>query len=89
MPMPTPNKGEEKNDFISRCMKNSVMKDYEIEDEWNKLSDAEKRDFPNTKQRVAVCHDLWRKRNKEQLNWSAFNKFCEKYEKQKHFSSNT
>lgn len=42
--MPKPNKGEEHDEFISRCMGNEVMKD----------------EFPDEKQRVAVCNEIWR-----------------------------
>lgn len=40
MPLPKPKKNEKQNDFISRCMSNDVMK----------------KEFPNNKQRVAVCY---------------------------------
>jgi hypothetical protein len=46
MPLPTPNKGEDKDKFISRCMSNGVMK----------------KEFPEQEQRVAVCHSQWRKK---------------------------
>ena len=45
MPIPTPEKGEKKQDFISRCMDNEVMK----------------REFPKGEQRVAVCYSSYRK----------------------------
>jgi len=48
MPLPTPNKGEDKNKFISRCMSNPQAK----------------RDFPNQNQRVAVCNTQWRRKRK-------------------------
>ena len=48
MPIPSPNAKEEKNDFISRCMSNGVMQ----------------KEFPDSKQRVAVCHTSWRKKHK-------------------------
>lgn len=44
MPLPTPKKGETKNKFVSRCMSNKTMK----------------KDFPETDQRLAVCHTQWR-----------------------------
>jgi len=47
MPLPVPRKGEEQNKFISRCMSNSVMK----------------REYPDQKQRTAVCFSQFRKRN--------------------------
>jgi hypothetical protein len=39
MPIPKPKKNEENNAFVSRCMSNETMK----------------KDFPNNKQRIAVC----------------------------------
>lgn len=48
MPLPTPKKGEDKDKFISRCMSNPQSK----------------KDFPNQKQRVAVCHTQWRRKSK-------------------------
>jgi hypothetical protein len=45
MPIPKPRKGEEKQDFISRCMGNETMLD----------------DYPDNKQRAAVCYASWRK----------------------------
>lgn len=45
MPLPKPKKGEKENDFISRCMSNKTMK----------------KEFPDQKQRTAVCYDQWRK----------------------------
>ena len=44
MPIPTPKPGEEKNDFISRCMGSDVMQ----------------KEFPDQKQRSAVCYSKWR-----------------------------
>lgn len=43
MPLPQPHKGELQTDFINRCMGNSIMVE----------------DFPNNKQRYAVCQDIW------------------------------
>jgi HK97 family phage prohead protease len=43
MPLPKPNDGESQDDFISRCMSNDTMKD----------------EFPDTDQRLAVCHRRW------------------------------
>jgi len=45
MPLPTPNKGEEKKDFISRCMSSDVMK----------------REYTEQDQRLAVCYSQWRR----------------------------
>ncbi len=44
MPMPKPRKTEDKDEFISRCMENEVMNE----------------EYPDSKQRLAVCHDLWK-----------------------------
>lgn len=43
MPMPTPRSDEDHDDFIDRCMADDVMTD----------------DFPDPKQRRAVCEDEW------------------------------
>ena len=48
MPLPKPRKNEKKDDFISRCMSNAESK----------------KDFPDTDQRLAVCHTQWRRKNK-------------------------
>ena len=45
MALPTPNPNEERSDFISRCMSN----------------DQAEADFPDNKQRVAVCNSQFRK----------------------------
>lgn len=44
MPQPKPRKTEDKDEFIERCMEDSVMKD----------------EYPDRKQRLAVCYDLWK-----------------------------
>ena len=44
MPMPKPRTGEKRDEFVSRCMGDDVMK----------------RDFPEQEQRVAVCMSQWR-----------------------------
>jgi len=48
MPIPKPKKYERKKKFISRCMKNKVMK----------------KDYPKLKQRFAVCYSTWKKNKK-------------------------
>ena len=45
MPLPNPKKNEKQGDFISRCAGNETMN----------------KDFPETKQRVAVCYSQWKK----------------------------
>lgn len=49
MPLITPNKGEEQDSFISRCMSNDAMK----------------KEFPDNKQRNAVCFSQFKKGKKE------------------------
>lgn len=55
MPIPTPKSGESEQNFISRCMGNSVMS----------------KEFPDKKQRAGVCYSQWRKKGEamdEQFN---------------------
>ncbi len=49
MSIPQPNKDEEQQQFISRCMSNDVMK----------------QDYPDNDKRLAVCFDAWRKAKEE------------------------
>jgi len=50
MPIPTPNKNEDQNSFISRCMSNKTMRS----------------EYPDQKQRSAICYTKWReKKNME------------------------
>jgi len=44
MPLPTPNEGEAKNDFVSRCMSSTA------------------KEFPDQKQRAAVCNSQFKKK---------------------------
>jgi len=46
--MPSPNKGESQNDFISRCMS----------------SNESQNSFPDQKQRTAFCHSQWKNKGK-------------------------
>lgn len=48
MPLPKPNAGESQDDFISRCMGNETMKD----------------DFADNDQRLAVCFQRWKDKDK-------------------------
>lgn len=50
MPLPKPRKNEAQNEFISRCMASDVIQN----------------DFPNQKQRVAVCFSQWKTAKKKQ-----------------------
>ncbi len=47
MPLPNPSKGETQSDFVSRFMSNDQMK----------------KDYPESKQRLAVAYSQWRRRN--------------------------
>jgi len=47
MPLPTPREGQGQDEFIGKCMSNDTMKS----------------EFPDTKQRVAVCYSQWRKKH--------------------------
>ena len=49
MPLPKPKPGESQIEFISRCSANPTMNE----------------EYPDTKQRVAVCYTQWRRRKKE------------------------
>lgn len=52
MPLPTPKKDEEQDDFISRCMSNKQARE----------------DFPDNDQRLAVCFGRWRdKKEKKEM----------------------
>ena len=53
MPIPTPRTGEDQNKFIGRCMSNEVMK----------------REFPDIKQRTAVCYSKWRRKELKELKF--------------------
>lgn len=44
MPQPKPRKIEDKDKFIERCMEDNIMKD----------------EYPDRKQRLAVCYDIWK-----------------------------
>jgi hypothetical protein len=57
MPLPSPNKKQEKSDYISSCMSNDTMKS----------------EFPKQSQRYAVCQSKWEKSkaySKGQVIWS-------------------
>jgi len=46
MPLPTPNSGESQSTFVSRCMGSDVMN----------------REYPEQKQRAAVCYSQFRRK---------------------------
>jgi len=69
MPIPNPNKGEKRKKFIGRCMGNSVML----------------KEFPDQKQRAAVCVKQWDKSEQEVWkkikalqNWKGLDKYRKK-----------
>lgn len=49
MPLPTPNKDEKEQEFISRCMGDKTTN----------------KDFPDNKQRAAVCYSQWKRKDKD------------------------
>lgn len=55
MPLPKPSKNQKEKEFISKCMGDSFML----------------KDFPNQKQRAAVCYSQFKKKAKasESLDW--------------------
>jgi len=48
MPIPKPKKDEEEKEFIKRCMSDSIMK----------------AEYPEIKQRTAICYNTWRAKKK-------------------------
>jgi len=66
MPLPKPKTGEKQQDFISRCMSNPTMK----------------KEFPEQKQRLAVCFSQWRRfRGKMIGKWNKMLEVIKKVEK--------
>jgi len=55
MPLPKPRKGQSQDDFINACMGSEVMK----------------KDYPDNKQRLAVCFSQFRRKSKKAkgANW--------------------
>ena len=51
MPIPSPHTGENQKDFIGRCMGDDIMN----------------REYPDNKQRSAVCYSKWRKKELSKL----------------------
>jgi len=54
MPLPKPKKGEKEQDFINRCVGDSIMK----------------KEFPDREQRIGVCYSQWRNHKQEVDNMS-------------------
>jgi len=52
--MPEPRKGEHKDDYISRCAGSAKMND----------------EFPDQKQRLAVCYSYWDKHKNESQSFT-------------------
>lgn len=53
MPLPKPKSNESKEDFIDRCMRDSIAND----------------EFPDNKQRLAICNSTWKeKEDKSKMN---------------------
>lgn len=48
-PIPSPEKGQDKNSFLNSCMSNEVMK----------------KEFKDNKVRIGVCYSQWRKKHPE------------------------
>jgi hypothetical protein len=61
MPLPSPKGSEKQSDFVSRCMGTSVMKN----------------DFPDQKQRAAVCYSQWRKAKNKGKSDGTFKDFID------------
>ena len=49
LPIPKPKRGESKDEYVHRFMRNDAMK----------------REYPDIKQRLAVAYSEWRERHKE------------------------
>lgn len=49
IPLPKPKPNEKKKDFIERCVTSDIMR----------------KEYPNVKQRVAVCHSIWKREKKK------------------------
>lgn len=49
MPLPSPQKDEDQSKFISRCAGDETMN----------------KDYPDTKQRVAICYSQWKNKDKK------------------------
>jgi len=59
MPLPNPRKGQDENAFMSKCMGDESIK----------------KEFPNQKQRVAVCLSQFRRKKSkasEDVDWDDF-----------------
>lgn len=50
MPLPSPEKNQKQNDFVSSCMSDETMR----------------KEFPNSKQRAAVCYSQFSKKKTNQ-----------------------
>lgn len=50
MPLPKPGNDEEKEDFVSRCMDDEIMKE----------------EYPDPEQRVAICYKLFEQKRESE-----------------------
>lgn len=55
MPLPVPKDGEERGEFLTRCLRDDTVS----------------KEFPDTDQRVAVCFTQWRRGKREPMNLNA------------------
>ena len=62
MPLPNPTQSETKNDFISRCA----------------ADDKAVEEFPDQKQRIAVCQSIWSRTELAESNSDRVSKTVEK-----------
>lgn len=51
-PIPTPRKEEKEDEFIGRCMIDDIMQ----------------KEYPDSKQRTAVCYSSWKKKNLNKIS---------------------
>ena len=58
MPLPSPEKNQKQNEFVSSCMSDETMR----------------KEFPNSKQRAAVCYSQFsKKKDKSKASWKDHN----------------
>lgn len=66
MPLPTPKKNESQNQFVSRCVQ--------------ALNDNN--EFKDNKQRVAVCYQQWKNKDKKKTKASIEDRLSEELKRQ-------
>ena len=62
MPLPTPTSGESREKFVSRCMSNETAK----------------QDFPDNKQRLAVCFSKFKRPKSKEFQYEVLKNLIEK-----------